>query len=54
MSHANNEQTTDKATADATSAFCANDLGDLDTPPDAAVEAGVWEKGRRVARQCSS
>ena len=44
MSHANNK-TTDKATADATSAFCADFLGDLDTSTDAIVEAGVWEKG---------
>ena len=44
MSHANNEKTTDKATADATSAFCADFLGDLDTPTDAA-EAGVGEDG---------
>ena len=43
MSHANNEKTTDKATADATSAFCADYLGDLDT--STVVEAGVWEKG---------
>ena len=53
MSHANNK-TTDKATADATSAFCADYLGDLDTSTDAIVEAAVWEKGRRVAQQCSS
>lgn len=52
MSHANNKTT--KATADATSAFCADYLGDLETSTDAVVEAGVWEKGRRVARQCSS
>src|SRR6476659_6801027 len=45
VSHANNEKTTDKATADATSAFCADFLGDLDTSTDAVVEAGVWEKG---------
>ncbi len=45
MSHANNEKTTDKATADATSAFCAEFLGDLDTSTDAVVEAGVWDKG---------
>ena len=44
MSHPNNEKTTDKATADATSAFCADFLGDLDTPTDAA-EAGVGEDG---------
>ena len=44
MSPANNEKTTDKATADATSAFCADFLGDLDTSTDAIVEAGVWEK----------
>ena len=44
MSHPNNDQTTDKATADATSAFCADFLGDLDTPTDAA-EAGVGEDG---------
>ena len=42
MSHANNKKT-DKATADATSAFCADYLGDLDTSTDAIVEAGVWE-----------
>jgi hypothetical protein len=45
LSHANNEKTTDKATADATSAFCAEFLGDLDTSTDAVVEAGVWKKG---------
>ena len=45
MSHANNEKTTDKATADATSAFRADFLGDLDTSTAAIVEAGVWEKG---------
>ena len=44
MSHPNNEKTTDKATADATSAFCADFLGDLDTSTDAA-EAGVGEDG---------
>ena len=44
MSHPNNK-TTDKVTADATSAFCADFLGDLDTSTDAIVEAGVWEKG---------
>jgi FHA domain len=45
VSHANNEKTTDKVTADATSAFCAEFLGELDTSTDAVVEAGVWEKG---------
>ena len=45
VSHPNNDQTTDKATADATSSFCADFLGDLDTSTDAIVEAGVWEKG---------
>src|SRR6185436_10093188 len=40
VSHPNNDQTTDKATADATSAFRA--LGDLDTPTDAA---GVGKDG---------
>jgi len=45
VSHANNEKTTDKATADATSAFCADFLGAHDTSTDTAVEAGVWEKG---------
>ena len=44
MSHPNNDQTTDKSTADATSAFCADLLDDLDTPTDAA-EAGVGEDG---------
>ena len=44
MSHPTNDQTTDKATADATSAFRADLLGDLDTPTDAA-EAGVGEDG---------
>jgi pSer/pThr/pTyr-binding forkhead associated (FHA) protein len=44
VSHPNNEKTTDKATADATSAFCADFLGDLDTPTDAA-EAGVGKDG---------
>ena len=44
MSHVNNK-TTDKATADATAAFCVDFLGDLDTSTDAVVEAGVWEKG---------
>jgi len=43
VSHPNNEKTTDKATADATSAFCADFLGDLDTPTPAA-ERG---RGRR-------
>jgi hypothetical protein len=42
VSHPNNDQTTDNATADATSAFCA--LGDLDTPTDAA-QAGVGKDG---------
>ena len=42
MNHTNNK-TTDKAAADATSAFCADYLGDLDTSTDAIVEAGVWE-----------
>jgi len=45
VSHPNNDQTTDKATADATSAFCADLVGDLDTPTDAVVEAAVWETG---------
>ena len=40
----NNDQTTDKATGDATSAFCADFLGDFDTPTDIA-EAGVGEDG---------
>jgi predicted component of type VI protein secretion system len=44
VSHTNNEKTTDKASADATSAFCADYLGDLDTPADIA-EACVCEKG---------
>ena len=44
MSHPNNK-TTDKATADATTAFCADYLGDLDTSTDAVVEAGGWENG---------
>jgi pSer/pThr/pTyr-binding forkhead associated (FHA) protein len=44
VSHPNNDQTTDKATADATSAFCADFLGDLDTPTDAA-QAGVGKDG---------
>ena len=44
MSHPINDQTTDKATADATSAFCADFLSDLDTPTDAA-EAGVGKDG---------
>ena len=44
MSHPNNDQTTDNATADATSAFCADLVGDLDTPTDAA-QAGVGKDG---------
>jgi pSer/pThr/pTyr-binding forkhead associated (FHA) protein len=40
----NNDQTTDKATGDATSAFCADFLGDFDTPTDIA-EAGVGQDG---------
>ena len=42
VSHPNNDQTTDN---DATSAFRAEFLGDLDTSTDAAAEAGVWEEG---------
>ena len=45
MSHANNEKTTDKANADATSTFYADFLGDLDTSTDAVVGADVWETG---------
>jgi hypothetical protein len=45
VSPANNKKATDKATADATSAFCADFLGDLDTSTDAVVEAAVWETG---------
>ena len=41
MSHPNKDQTTDNATG----AFCADFLGDLDTSTDAVVETGVWEKG---------
>ena len=44
MNHTNNKKT-DKATADATSAFCADFLGDLDTSTDAVVETAVWETG---------
>ena len=54
MSHPNNDQTTDKATVDATSAFCADFLGDLDTPTDPPPKR-AWEKtGCRVAHYCSS
>ena len=45
MSHPNNDQTTDEGAGDATSAFRADFLGDLDTSTDAAAEAGVWEEG---------
>ena len=45
VSHANNEKTTDKANADATSTFYADFLGDLDTSTDAVVGADVWETG---------
>jgi pSer/pThr/pTyr-binding forkhead associated (FHA) protein len=44
VSHPNIDRTTDKAPADATSAFCADLFGDLDTSTDAA-EAGVGEDG---------
>ena len=44
MSHPNNDQTTEEGAGDATSAFRAEFLGDLDTSTDAA-EAGVWEEG---------
>ena len=45
MSHPNNDQTTDKGTGDATSAFRAAFLDDLDTSADGAAEAEVWEEG---------
>ena len=45
MSHPNNDQTTEEGAGDATSAFRAEFLGDLDTSTDAAAEAGVWEEG---------
>ena len=45
MSHPNNDQTTDKGTGDATSAFRADFLDDLDTSADGAAEAEVWEEG---------
>jgi hypothetical protein len=44
VSHPNNDQTTEEGAGDATSAFRAEFLGDLDTSTDAA-EAGVWEEG---------
>ena len=45
MSQPNNDQTTDKGTGDATSAFRADFLDDLDTSADGAAEAEVWEEG---------
>ena len=45
MSQPNNDQTTDKGTGDATSAFRAAFLDDLDTSADDAAEAEVWEEG---------
>ena len=45
MSHPDNDQTTDKGTGDATSAFRAAFLDDLDTSADGAAEAEVWEEG---------
>ena len=45
MSQPNNDQTTDKGTGDATSAFRAAFLDDLDTSADGAAEAEVWEEG---------
>lgn len=54
MSHANNEKTTDKATADATSAFCADFLGDLDTSTDAIVEAPAFEAGPSAGRRTAA
>ena len=45
MSQPNNDQTTDKRTGDATSAFRADFLDDLDTSADGAAEAEVWEGG---------
>jgi hypothetical protein len=45
VSHPINDQTTDEGTGDATSAFRADFLGDIDTSTDATAEAGVWEEG---------
>ena len=47
VSHANNKNPTDKATADATSAFCADYLGDLDTSPTPSSRRACGKKGRR-------
>ena len=49
MSQPNNDQTTDKGTGDATSAFRADFLDDLDTSADGAAEAGCGR--RRVAER---
>ena len=54
MSQPNNDQTTDKGTGDATSAFRADFLGEFDTSADGAAAAEVWNRGRRAARQCLS
>ena len=46
MSRPNNDQTTDKGTGDAASAFRADFLGEFDTSADGgAEEAEVWEEG---------
>ena len=45
MSQPNNDQTTDKGTRGATSAFRADFLDDLDTSADGAAQAEVWQEG---------
>jgi hypothetical protein len=45
VSHPINDQMTDEGTGDATSAFRADFLGNIDTSTDATAEAGVWEEG---------
>ena len=54
VSHPTNDQTTDEGTGDATSAFRADYLRDLDTSTDAPPRRPCGKKGRLAARQCSS
>jgi pSer/pThr/pTyr-binding forkhead associated (FHA) protein len=45
VSQPNHDQTTDKGTGDATSAFRADFLGEFDTSADGAAQAEAWEEG---------
>ena len=54
VSHPINDQTTDEGTGDATSAFRADYLRDLDTSTDAPPRRPCGKKARLAARQCSS